>query len=375
MEIKCLPVGIAGTGSFLPGDPIPNDRLEEFLGPLTDAPPKVRKFIENVGPVMLASSGVEKRHFAIDSATGDMTHSFAQLAEPACRHALEMAGVDASEIDLLLISCPAYDYSTPPTSTYLQEQLGVGKCAEMEIHSNCSGVGKSVQIAYDALRVGRYKTALVAYPQLSSVYLRSCYFTQSAMDKVHAALRWILADGAGAAVLRAGDAPGDTVEHEILGTYVESVGYDRKAAMIAGGGVANLLKADHQLPELVKEGQHHLWQDFSAVNRNAGPLLLEGMCAMLEELKIDPAIIDHYVASIPTMQLYEGEVDKFCKRFLMNRSKMKFRASQVGYCGGAAILLHLDQMVRDGELTSGQHAVVHSVESSKWMTAGFVVRW
>ena len=53
----------------------------------------------------------------------------------------------------------------------------------------------------------------------------------------------------------------------------------------------------------------------------------------------------------------------------------RFRGSKTGYCGGASILLHFDEMVRDGEAKSGQTIVVHSVESSKWMTAGFVVKW
>ncbi|MBP7937847.1 MAG: hypothetical protein KA354_24670 [Phycisphaerae bacterium] len=47
----------------------------------------------------------------------------------------------------------------------------------------------------------------------------------------------------------------------------------------------------------------------------------------------------------------------------------------MGYCGGASILLHLDELARDGEAQAGELVVVHSVESSKWMTGGFVVKW
>ena len=195
-------VHIVGTGSCLPGDPVTNERLEQVLGPLTEAPPKVLSFVEAMGPRMLERSGIQARHFAVDPETGNMTHSFSMLAEVAARNALNMAGMDPQEVDLLIIACPSYDQSTPPTSALLQERLGIHTCAEMEIHSNCSGVGKGMQVAFDALRNGRYKTALVCYAQLSSVYLRSCYFNQEKMDKVNAALRWILADGAGAVVLK-----------------------------------------------------------------------------------------------------------------------------------------------------------------------------
>ncbi len=371
--MSLLPVSIVGTGSFLPGPPVPSDRVESILGRLDNAPPKVKSFVENLGQKMLGRGGVETRHFAVDPETGDMTHNFSQMAEIAARNALEMAGMEPQQLDLLIISCPSYDQSTPPTSALLQERLGIQTCAEIEVHSNCSGVGKSMQIAFDALRTGRYKTALVAYSQLSSIYLRSCYFNQAKMDKVHAALRWILADGAGAVVLKANEDGKPT--HELISTFVQSVGAGRPAGMTAGGAAADLMKAGHQIPELYGEGQHHLWQDFTAVNDNAAPLLLQGLVNFTERMKIPPGSVDHYVVSIPTSQLYEDHIPAFLDRLNITRDKIKFRSNRIGYCGGAATLLHLDEMVRSGELKPGQLAVVHAVESSKWMTAGFAVRW
>lgn len=371
--MSLLPVRIAGTGGFLPGPPIPNDRLEAVLGPLDQAPPKVKSFVENLGQKMLDRGGVRARHFAVDPETRDMTYNFSSMAEKAARSALEMAEIEPPQLDLIIISCPSYDQSTPPTSALLQERLGVQNCAEIEIHSNCTGVGKGVQTAYDALRTGRYQTALVAYSQLSSIYLRSCYFNQAKMDKVHAALRWILADGAGALVLHANQngKPG----HEIIGTFVESVGAGRPAGMTAGGAATDLMRASHQIPQLYDAGTHHLWQDFSAVNDYAAPLLLQGLCSFTEQLKIDPGTVDHYVVSIPTRQLYEDHIPTFLDRLHIPSEKIKFRSEEIGYCGGAATLLHFDEMVRSGEIKSGELAIVHAVESSKWMTAGFAVRW
>ncbi len=368
-----VPVRILGTGSFLPGPPVTADKVEAVLGPLDKAPQKVKSFIENLGSKMIERGGVRTRHFAVDPETGDMTHNFSSMAEVAARKALEMAAIEPSQIELLIVSCPGSDQTTPPTSALLQERLGIQCCAEIEIHSNCTGVGKGVQIAYDTLRTGRYKTALVAYSQLSSIYLRSCYFNQAKVDKVHAALRWILADGSGAIVLQ-GNQNGQPC-HEIIGTYVEAVGAGRPAGMTAGGAAADLMKASHQIPELYNDGMHHLWQDFSAVNDFAAPLLLQGLCNFTKQLKIDPSTVDHYVVSIPTRQLYEDKIPSFLDRLGITPDKIKFRSDTIGYCGGAATLLHLDEMVRTGELQEGQLAIVHAVESSKWMTAGFAVRW
>ena len=120
--MSLLPVRIAGTGSFLPGPPVPGDRVEAVLGPLDKAPPKIRSFVENLGQKMLERGGVRTRHFAVDPETGDMTYNFSSLAEKAARNALQMAGMEPQQIDLIIISCPSYDQSTPPTSALLQER-------------------------------------------------------------------------------------------------------------------------------------------------------------------------------------------------------------------------------------------------------------
>lgn len=366
-------VQVAGTGSFLPGNPVPNDRLEDVLGRLQNAPPKVISFVDNMGPRMLERSGIQARHYAVDPENGNLTHNFASLSEVAARNALEMAGMHANDVDLLIVSCPSYDQSTPPTSTLLQERLGIHSCAEMEIHSNCSGMGKGVQIAFDALSRGRYRTALVCYSQLSSVYLRSCYFNQPKMDKVNAALRWILADGAGAVLLRACDEPNGS--RRIIDTFVESVGGSRPAGMKAGGAAADLMEKNCQIPELYDAGRHHLWQDFNAVNDSAAPLLLEGLVRFTSKLGIPSGKVDHYVVSIPSLKLYEDHIPAFLDRLGITREQIQFRCARIGYVGGAATLVHLDQMVRSGEIKPGQLVVVHAVESSKWMTAGFALQW
>lgn len=368
---------MAGTGSFLPGDPIPNSRIDEILGPINSAPERVQSFIKNVGARMLRDGGVECRHFAIDPKSHKLTHTLASLAEEAARRALDAAGMTPNDVEFLLLSSPSYDQTTPPTTTILQERLGIESCSEMEIHSNCSGVGKCMQIAHDALRMGRYKTALVTYSQLSSVYLRDCYFNQAQMTKTQAALRYILADGSGAVVLRAVDAGGDgsRVPREVLGTFVESVGGKRPPGMTAGGGVADLIDNASPVIEVLNKGSHHLDQDFSAVNRDAVPFLVQGATRMLDSLGLAKNEIDHYVYSIPTRQLYDGNIEKVTVPFGVGPERVKFRAKNCGYCGGASILVHFDEMIRSGEIKPNQTVLLHSVESSKWMSAGFVVRW
>lgn len=361
-------VRLAGTGSFLPGAPVGNDRIDDVLGAIDEAPAQVQRFVKSVGRRALSGSGVEYRHFAVDPETGAVTHTGTELGEVAARQALEAAACEPADIDLLIYTAPTHDAYTPPSSVYLQEQLGITHCAEMEIHSNCSGIGKAVQVAYDAIRVGRYRRALVVASQHSSIMLRAAFLNQAVVSKYTAMLRYILADGAGALVLEAADEDADT---EIVGTYVESVGTDKAPGMTCGVGIRDVRTMN--LEQIHAAGTHHLEQDFGAVRDDAGPLLIEGAQRMLDSLGIETSAIDHFVFSLPSRQLFDHSAGYFETKNVP-RDRVKFRARNTGYVGGPSLLLHLDEMLRSGELAPGQAAAVHSVESSKWMTAGFVVR-
>ena len=86
-------VHILGTGSFLPGSPVPIDSIESRLGPLEDAPDAVKRFSSGAGRRLADGSGVRFRHFAIAPETGELTHDFAGLAREACVRAIEQAAV------------------------------------------------------------------------------------------------------------------------------------------------------------------------------------------------------------------------------------------------------------------------------------------
>ena len=364
-------VHILGTGSFLPGPPVSLDEIESRLGPLEDAPDAVKRFSSGAGRRLADGSGVRFRHFAIDPETGELTHDFAGLAREACVRALEQAAVAPCEVDLLVVSSPGVDDFTPPTSAVLQAELGIERCAEIAVHSNCSGVGKAVQIALDAIRVGRCRTALVAYSQLSSIFLRSAWLNQTAMTRSQALMRWILSDGAGALVLRGVDDP-EAPGHELIEAHTNSLGGMLPPAMTCGLGARAMRQHQVDLKGLAERGLHHLDQDFAAVSEFSATRLEDLLLEFAEAVGIKPPDIDHYILSIPTVKLYE---DARARIDYLPWERCPFRCAESGYCGGAAILVHLDEMARSGELKAGQLALCYSVESSKWMGGGFLVRW
>jgi hypothetical protein len=72
-----------------------------------------------------------------------------------------------------------------------------------------------------------------------------------------------------------------------------------------------MMKASRQFPQFYDEGRHHLWQDFSAVNKEAGPMLLNGLCKFAQQLVVNPGEVDHYVVSIPTIKFYADHLSTF----------------------------------------------------------------
>ncbi len=242
-------VRIDGTGSYLPGEAVGIEQVESVLGRLDGLPERLAGRLDQFRQRLLSRSGVERRYFAIDPVDRRQTETNASLAEKAARQALQAAQTEAGEVDLLVCSNCAADCFTPPTSALIQQRLGIQRCTEIEIHSNCTGVPKSLQIAMDMLRQGRYRKALVIYTQLSSLFLRSEFYNPAKVTLEHITLRWMLSDGAGAMLLSLAD--DDQGGPELIDAYVESVGCDEAPGMkmVVGGRMrTGLGSSAHAVP-------------------------------------------------------------------------------------------------------------------------------
>lgn len=269
-------VYLAGIGSFSPGAPVPFDRIEEVLGELKDAPPKVRKRIDRLRGVMKLMLGVEYSHYAIDPITRRATENNTTMATKAARIALDQAGLKPADVDLLVYAGIFYDYLCPPNSVFVQEALGIPRCAEISVHSNCTAIYKAIQVASDLVACGRYRNALVVSSQLSSAFLRAEYFNQAVVTEEQAVLRWFLSDGAGAMVISPEKPARPCLK--ISKTYLESVGVGVPPTM------RMLIGADNSnMAEIYAKGLHHLTQDLKTVAELAPKLGVPGVRNMINE--------------------------------------------------------------------------------------------
>src|SRR3954453_16931967 len=102
-----------------------------------------------VGPLpedVLEGIQVTQRHWMVDLETGDHVVNNSQMAVEAARDALAHAGIHAADGDLLVLSTASPDYRLPPLVTFVQEALGLERCATMEVRSGCAGFGEAFDV-------------------------------------------------------------------------------------------------------------------------------------------------------------------------------------------------------------------------------------
>ena len=361
-------VELVSTGVYLPGEPVPFDMIEEVIGYLDQAPQIIQKTTQKLRPAVKDLIGIEQCYFAVDPKAKTLTESNTSMAVKAIRTALKKAKTSIDEIECIILACPLPDQQTPPTTTLIQHELGIEKCAEMEIHSNCTGMTKAFQVAFDGLRLGRYKTVVVVYAQLSSAYLLARHYNQKVVKTENVLLRWFLSDSASALVLRAKEKVDSGIK--VLDVYNESVGGGIDPAMWFKHGASNF-----DYLNAYEKGYHHLGQDYRTVVETGEKYFVEGFRRMMNRTDINLNEINHLLATIPSTKLQDKAKKAFSREFSIPHDKWYSNIKQNGYSGGSSVVIGLDQMLNDKLFKPGELLTGITIESSKWMFGGFSLRY
>jgi len=226
---------IIGTGGYLPEKILTNADLEQM--------------IETTADWIVERTGVEERHVA---APGETT---CDLAEQASRRALEAAGIEARDIDLIVLGTTTPDHVFPSVATQLQHRLGCHGGPAFDVQAVCTGFVYAMDIARRFIATGATRRALVVGADT---------FTRI-IDWRDRGTCILFGDGAGAVVLEATDEPGiiDSRLHAD-GRYKEllwvpagvSSGYDqtqRNAAFVEMRGSEVFKVAVHTLKEIAEQ--------------------------------------------------------------------------------------------------------------------------
>jgi len=196
---------VAGCGAYLPDRIVTNDELA--------------RQVDTSDEWILQRTGIRQRHVAAD---GEMT---SDLALVAGRRALDAAGMDAREIDLIVVATATPDETFPATATRVQSALGMRHGAAFDVQAVCTGFIYALNIADNFIRVGQMKSALVIGAETFSRIL-------DWNDRTTCVL---FGDGAGAVVLRAHEGEGTTADRGILSNHIHSDGQHHDLLYVDGG--------------------------------------------------------------------------------------------------------------------------------------------
>jgi 3-oxoacyl-[acyl-carrier-protein] synthase-3 len=349
---------MVATGSYLPGEPIDNEQLERFAGGLPED--------------VLEGLQVKTRHWIADPATGAQSETNSQMAAKAARQALELADIDPAQVDLMVMSTASPDYHLPATVTFVQEALGLERCACMEMRSGCAGAVEALDLARMYLERGQYGTAVVIGSEAISPLLVPIWLGQDA-KRVRMRDRlgiYSFGDGAGAMVLTAGEDDGGGV----LGSAFACVGGSRKAGMQVVGGGTHQPIAD----QLAAKRLIDMRVDVVESGRFTPYVLTEGMrdtvaSAGIAADAVDVCIIPEGNAEYMTDELREAGL--LTEEWTALQPRIFENLSLVGATGSAAVPLAVDYGWKSGKLVPGQIVMLLAIETSKWIYGGWVFPW
>lgn len=352
-----LDLRVAGTGSFLPGPPLDRDETRSLLEICQDGLSEIEH------ERMLASAGIVTRHFAFDPRAGVGRESNASMGAEAGRRALAAAGWQPDDVDLLVVTTVIPDQLMPPTSTLVQERLGIRDCMELEISANCTAPTKGLAFAASQIQIGAVARALVCNVQYISFTFFPPWADPRAIRADQGHLRWHLSDGAGAIAVESGS-PGIDLRVVLSST---GTGSPSGMSMPLGATEPDLLRAH-------RTGLQHATQPRLRVLKEGIRRATVGVDRMLRRAELPGQRIDHFipsVASVPIARVMQKNLTACGIRPEAWRTNFE----SVGYVGSVAVPIMLDDLAREGRLRAGDIVCTAAEESSKWMFAGSVFRW
>lgn len=309
---------IIGTGSYLPANRVTNQDITRRLA---------EKGIETSDEWIVSRSGISARHYADPGAQSS------DLAVEAAKKALQMAGLVANDIDLIILATSTPDHlgGFPSTATVVQRKLGItNECAAVDVQAVCSGFIYAVSIADSFIKSGAHKNVLVIGAEVFSRIL----------DFNDRGTCVLFGDGAGAAILSASQQPG------ILASKLH-----------ADGRHADILYVSGNVSGGVLEGSAFLSMDGQAVFKLAVKVLDQVAHEVLEKAELKASEVDWLVPHQANIRIMRGAA----KKLGLPMEKVIVTVDQHGNTSAASIPLALDVGVRDGRIKAGQTVMMEGV--------------
>jgi 3-oxoacyl-[acyl-carrier-protein] synthase III len=370
-------VFIVALGGFLPNAPVGNDRVEDVLGMVGGRPSRAKR-------VTLRSNGIRTRHYALDPATGVPTHNNAQLTAHAVRAALARAGWRFGDLGLLACGTGSPDQLKPAHAHMVHGELGEAPLEVVATAGVCSAGMSALKHAYLSVKTGDSRPPPSTGSELSSTFMLARYFAAESDEQIDSAeahpqlafekdfLRWMLSDGAGAALL-AGEPPLDKPALRI--EWIEGVSLAHELPVCMHSGAVKLPDGrlrgwrESAAPiDILREHYFAIKQDARLLDAHITRLVARdtlGASARRRDLR--PRDVDWFVPHYSS-EYFRPVLAKALAAadFPIPEERWFSNLTTVGNVGSAAVYLMLEELLYSGRLKRGQRLLCFVPESARF---------
>src|SRR5687767_1616144 len=322
--------GILGTGHSYPSGILTNADLE--------------KIVDTTDEWITTRTGIKQRRKA---APGEYTSQFATRAS---QEAIERAGIDPADIDLILCATVTPDQILPSTACLIQAQLGASKAAAMDIVAACSGFVYGVTIAEPMIRSGQIKYALVIGAELLTRYV----------DYTDRGTCVLFGDGAGAAIL--GPVEGD---RGILASKIRSDGRYEEQLYAPGGGTKGGFSA-----ETIARGDHF----FKMKGNEVFKIAVRSMSDISKQVLCEAGLTTEDVNLFIPHQANQRITEAVANMLKVDPALVYSNISQHGNTSSASIPICLDECVQAGRIKKDDIVLLASFGGG-FTWGAVVMRW
>ncbi|MFT5259209.1 MAG: 3-oxoacyl-[acyl-carrier-protein] synthase-3 [Saprospiraceae bacterium] len=303
---------ITGTGSYLPKNRLSNEELA--------------KTVDTTDEWIRERTGISARHIA---AEGEFT---SDLAVEAAKKAIEASGLDAQDIDLIIVATSTPDLVFPSTASIVQEKLGIRGCPAFDVQAVCAGFAYGLSVGDQFVRGGGASKVLVIGAETFSRILdwsdrRTCV---------------LFGDGAGAVVLEASDQPG------IHSTHIHADGRFKDLLCVPSG-------VSKQYKDVI-DANAFVQMDGQKVFRWAVKEMGNLAKKTLEENQLSVEDLDWMVPHQANIRIIEAVAQKAG----VPMDKVVVTVDQHGNTSAASVPLALDTAVRDGRIQPGHKIIIEA---------------
>ncbi|WP_276134640.1 beta-ketoacyl-ACP synthase III [Polluticoccus soli] len=368
------PVYITRLSKFFPNDPVANDEMESVLGMVNDKPSKARA-------IVLRNNGIKTRYYAYKD--GVRTHTNAQIATNAIKGLFDEK-LPASKLQVLAVGTTSPEQILPSQAAMIHGELRLPRLELISAQGACCSSMQALKYAYMSVASGLNDTAAACGTERFSAYLQASRFQPEAdnMSKLtdnpilafeKDFLRWMLSDGAGAALLQP-EPNKNELSLKIEWLEITSFADELETCMYAGGVKAEDKSLtgwnDMEINNWTNDSVFSLKQDTRLLGENIVPKGGVYLAELMQKHNLTVDDVDHYLPHMSS-EYFKNQIIEHHKRIGMDipMEKWFYNLTKVGNVGSASPYLMLEELYHSGKLKKGERILVMVPESARFTYA------